>query len=73
VRCVPDHIKHTLKNHYNFSSREQEQIIAEMFSSRRTPSKIEEIGQLIEGEKLIENQRISKEQIVNMVKVVDYH
>jgi hypothetical protein len=64
VRCFPDHIKLTLKNYYDFSAEEQAQIIAKMFSSRRTPSEIEKIDRSIEAKTL------SREEIVEMVEIV---
>jgi hypothetical protein len=67
LNCFPDHIKHILKKDYDFSSEEQAQIIAKMFSSRRTPSEIEKIDQSIQ------DKTLSREEIVEMVKIVDYH
>jgi hypothetical protein len=64
VNCFPEGVKPILKEYYNFSTEEQKQIVSKMFSSRRTPSKIEEIGQLIK------DKTLSREEIVEMVELV---
>jgi hypothetical protein len=60
VSCMPGRMEHLLVNHYKCSDEEKDQIILNMYSSRRTPSKTEEIGELIEKKTLTKEEIIEK-------------
>jgi hypothetical protein len=72
VNYLPGHMKYILGSRYNFSDEEQEQIVSNMYTFRRTSSQIEKMCQLIESDLLITKEKIieiTSEGLVNLSSI----